>query len=151
MNIKKIQEIVELMNANGLTEVDIEEEGSKVKLIKRASGPAEQTMVAVPQHQVIPAQPSMPQALEKPREDAKKLVEIKSPMVGTFYRAPAPDAKPYVQVGDIIHKGDVLCIVEAMKLMNEVKSEHDGRIVDIHVENAEPVEFGQTMFLVEPI
>ena len=72
-------------------------------------------------------------------------------MVGTFYRAPSPEAEPYVQVGNIIHKGDVLCIVEAMKLMNEVKSEIEGKIVSILVENAEPVEFNQAMFIVEPL
>ncbi|MDW8263690.1 MAG: acetyl-CoA carboxylase biotin carboxyl carrier protein, partial [Phycisphaerales bacterium] len=80
---------------------------------------------------------------------AKKYKEIRSPMVGTFYRAPAPDANPYVQVGDTITKGKVLCIIEAMKLMNEIESDVDGKIVKILVENGKPVEFDQVLFLVE--
>ena len=77
--------------------------------------------------------------------------EVKSPMVGTFYRSASPDVDPYVEVGDIVNKGEVLCIVEAMKLMNEVKAEFGGKIVEISIENAEAVEFGQTLFFVEPV
>ncbi|RKZ21574.1 pyruvate carboxylase subunit B, partial [bacterium] len=79
------------------------------------------------------------------------LVAIKAPMVGTFYRAPAPDAPPYVEVGDVVKRGQVVCIIEAMKLMNEIESDVDGRIVEILVKNEEPVEYGQELFLVEPI
>jgi acetyl-CoA carboxylase biotin carboxyl carrier protein len=81
----------------------------------------------------------------------KNTNEIKSPMVGTFYRAPSPEAPPYVNMGDIISPGQVVCIIEAMKLMNEIKSEVKGKIIDIQVDNAEPVEFGQVLFIVEPI
>ncbi len=81
----------------------------------------------------------------------KKYHEIKSPIVGTFYRAPSPDAEPYVKVGDIVQAGQVLCIVEAMKLMNEIESDINGKIVQILVENAQPVEYGQTLFLIEPL
>jgi acetyl-CoA carboxylase biotin carboxyl carrier protein len=80
-----------------------------------------------------------------------KTVEIKAPMVGTFYRAPSPEVPPYVEVGQIIEPGQVVCIIEAMKLMNEIKSEIKGKIVDILVDNAEPVEFGQSMFIIEPL
>jgi acetyl-CoA carboxylase biotin carboxyl carrier protein len=79
-----------------------------------------------------------------------KTVEIKAPMVGTFYRSPAPEAPPYVEVGQILEPGQVVCIIEAMKLMNEIKSEIKGKIVQILVDNTEPVEFGQSMFIVEP-
>jgi acetyl-CoA carboxylase biotin carboxyl carrier protein len=146
MNIKKIKELVDLMNDNGLSEVEIEQEGVKVKLSKRAQGIVEQVITAAP------APAGKPQ--EKPAapaETGKGLKEVTAPMVGTFYRAPAPDADPYVEVGDVIHKGDVICIIEAMKLMNEVKSEVDGKVVEIATENAEPVEYGQPLFLVEPL
>lgn len=78
------------------------------------------------------------------------MLEIKSPMVGTFYRAPAPDAKPFVEVGDRISRGQVLCVIEAMKLMNEIESEFAGRVVEILVQNAQPIQFGQPLFLIEP-
>ncbi|MFQ5893792.1 MAG: acetyl-CoA carboxylase biotin carboxyl carrier protein, partial [Nitrospinota bacterium] len=80
-----------------------------------------------------------------------KLMSIESPIVGTFYRAPAPDAKPYVEEGDVVKKGQVLCIIEAMKLMNEIEAEFEARIVSIMVENAQPVEFGEPLFLTEPL
>jgi acetyl-CoA carboxylase biotin carboxyl carrier protein len=80
-----------------------------------------------------------------------KLAAVESPMVGTFYRAPAPGAKPYVEEGDVVKKGQILCIVEAMKLMNEIEVEFEGRIVSIMVENAQPVEYGEPLFLVEPL
>jgi acetyl-CoA carboxylase biotin carboxyl carrier protein len=94
------------------------------------------------------AAPGAPPALETRVE--KKTIAITSPMVGTYYRAPAPDADPYVEMGDMVEVGQTVCIVEAMKLMNEIESEVRGRIVQILVENAHPVEFGQTLFLLEP-
>jgi len=147
MNIKKIQELVEIMNNNDLAEIDIEQEGSKVRLIRGVHGAVHQ-QVHLPSP--VPVQSPVQATQEQPKEDARKLLEVKAPMVGTFYRASSPDSDPYVQIGDIVHKGDVLCIIEAMKLMNEVKSEFNGKIVDILAENAEPVEFGQTVFLIEP-
>ena len=151
MNIKKIQELVEIMNDNGLTQVEIEQEGSKIKLSKTASGDLQQIISAAPTAAPVAqaAAPAAAPAAEAPA--ASNLIEITSPMVGTFYRSPAPDADSYVEVGDTVHKGDVLCIVEAMKLMNEVKSEHEGKIVEICIDNAEPLEFGQVMFRIEPI
>lgn len=149
MSIKKIRELVELMNDNGLTEVEVEQEGLKIRLIKRAGGVVEQQVfTAMPQ-----AQPALQvqEAASKPQADKKNTKEVKSPMVGTFYSAPSPDSEAYVQVGDVVQKGDVLCIVEAMKLMNEVKAEFGGRIVEICVENAEAVEYGQLIFIVEPV
>jgi acetyl-CoA carboxylase biotin carboxyl carrier protein len=145
MNIKRIKEIVDLMNENDLAQIEIEEEGAKIKLTKRAAGIVEQVIAPAVQPQAAGA----PGAAEKPREAPKAGKEVKSPMVGTFYRSPSPDTDPYVQVGDMVQKGDVLCIVEAMKLMNEVKAEFGGRIMEICVENAEPVEYGQNLFVVE--
>lgn len=147
MNIKKIRELVEMMNESGLTEVEVEQEGQKIKLTKNSKGNIEQ----VSQEKVVAQPVNQPVAQQKaPEEYARKnLKEITSPMVGTFYRSSNPDAEPYVQEGDIVKKGDVVCIVEAMKLMNEVKSEVSGRIREVMAENAEPIEFGQVLFTVE--
>jgi len=87
---------------------------------------------------------------KEPETAKSKYIEIKAPMVGTFYRAPAPDAPPFVEKGNTIEPGQVICIIEAMKLMNEIKSEVKGKVVDIQVENAQPVEFGHVLFLIEP-
>jgi len=146
MNIKKIRELVEIMNDNDLAEVEIEREGVKIKLAKRAHGVIEHALAGheYGKKETISSE-SAPKAAEK------KGKEIKAPMVGTFYRAPSPEIDPYVEVGNVIQKGDVLCIVEAMKVMNEVKAELGGRITKICVENGEPVEFEQVMFLVEPV
>ncbi|MDD5237166.1 MAG: acetyl-CoA carboxylase biotin carboxyl carrier protein, partial [Candidatus Omnitrophica bacterium] len=86
---------------------------------------------------------------KQPAQASSKTIEIKAPMVGTFYRAPAPEAAPFVEIGQVISPGDVICIIEAMKLMNEIKAEVKGKIIEVLVDNAEPVEFGQPMFLIE--
>jgi acetyl-CoA carboxylase biotin carboxyl carrier protein len=93
---------------------------------------------------------TMPTAQTHPATDTEGLVTITSPIVGTFYRSPSPDADPYVEEGDYVKKGQVLCIVEAMKLMNEIESEADGRIMRILVESTKPVEYGQPLFLIDP-
>jgi len=146
MNKKKIEEMLELMEKYGLSEINIEEEGVKVHL--RKGGQNVETLIqpGMPQIMAAAKQENVPET----KEEAKNFIEIKAPMVGTFYAAPAPDAQPYVSVGQSINEGDVLCILEAMKLMNEIKSEVKGKIADILVENGYPVEFGQVLFLVEP-
>ncbi|NQU95825.1 MAG: acetyl-CoA carboxylase biotin carboxyl carrier protein [Candidatus Omnitrophica bacterium] len=146
MNIKKIEEVVRLMEKHGLTEISVEEEGVKIHLRKGISGAVEKTIHQMASPVLTPATEVPPAAKEK----ESNAVEIKAPMVGTFYASPSPDAKSFVEIGQKINEGDVLCIIEAMKLMNEIKSEVKGKIVDIVVENAEPVEFGQVMFLIEP-
>lgn len=132
---------MEFMKANELCELEIEEEGQRVKF-KKFSG---EHPVILPHPAVAPASAESAQSLSK-HEGA---IEIKSPMVGTFYRSPSPGAKPFVDVGEEIRPGDVVCIIEAMKLMNEIKAEIGGKIVEILVENGEPVEFGQPLFLVK--
>lgn len=152
MNIKKIQELVELMNKNDLTEVEVEMEGMKVKVVKGGYGQVGPVVYhAAPAGAQAPARESAPDPAAKPAEIARNTREVKSPMVGTFYRASAPDAEPYVEVGSMVQKGDVLCIVEAMKLMNEIKAEFGGKVVKMLVENAESVEFGQPLFHIEPL
>ena len=151
MNLKEIKEMINLMNENGLMELEIEREGTKIR-IKRDSKES-LNFGSMPEYKVeqITPQSSAPVRETKPAEKAVlKTVEIKSPMVGTFYLAPSPEASPFVETGADIEVGQVICIIEAMKLMNEIKSEVKGKIIDIVVENGEPVEFGQTLFLIEP-
>lgn len=153
MNLKEIKEIIALMNENGLTEIEIEREGLKLKLRKSAL----EAQIMAPAHYAVESIPApkiaapAPEAASAASEAAKKTKDIKSPMVGTFYRAPSPEAPQFVEIGQIVEVGQVVCIVEAMKLMNEIKSEVRGKVVEVTVENAEPVEFGQTLFLVEPV
>ncbi len=152
MNLKDIKEILALMNENGLNEIEIEREGLRLKLRK---GPQGQVITSSPTHyaiESIPA-PKVTAAGSTPAEDAAKKdnKDIKSPMVGTFYRSPSPEAAPFVEVGQTVEIGQVVCIVEAMKLMNEIKSEVRGKVIEVTVENAEPVEFGQALFIVEPL
>jgi acetyl-CoA carboxylase biotin carboxyl carrier protein len=154
MDLNYIKKLVKLLEESDVDEIEIEEEGKKVRLSKHGN----RNSAAAPMHApVFPAVPSSPVAtpsVQLPPEPAAapagpRLHEIKSPIVGTFYRTPAPDAVPFVQVGSVIEAGTVLCIVEAMKLMNEIESDVAGKIVKIMVENGSPVEYDQTLFLVE--
>lgn len=151
MNIKEIKEMIQLMNENALSEIELEKDGLKIKLKKNSGGYIEQTVVQretrTPASQG-PAPVSEPREIQKPAAAAAKAM-IKSPMVGTFYASPAPDAQPFVQVGSQVEVGQVICIIEAMKLMNEIKSEVRGKIVEIAVNNGDPVEFGQSLFVLE--
>jgi oxaloacetate decarboxylase alpha subunit len=152
MNLKEIKEMMKLMNEYEMFEVEIEREGVKLKLKKGMDG------AIVPMMHHAPAGPAAHTAsapvVESPSAAAPSrsstAAEINSPMVGTFYRSPSPEAPPFVEIGQMVDVGQVVCIVEAMKLMNEIKSEVKGKVVDVLVNNAEPVEFGQTLFLVEP-
>lgn len=151
MYIKEIKDMINLMNENNLTELEIEKEGVRIKLRKGPGGTYENKVELMPQ-QAASAAGAPPRSAQEPAEKApvRNVVEIKAPMVGTFYRAPSPEAPPYINIGDSIEPGQVVCIIEAMKLMNEIKSEVKGKIIDIQVENAEPVEFGQALFVIEP-
>ncbi len=153
MDLNLIRKLVKLVDSSEVTDLEIEENGLRVKIAKKIRG-----VKAVTQPQILsPTQP-VPQAptaqqsgetAPAKEETKEKLHEVHSPIVGTFYRAPAPDADPYVQVGDMVSQGSVLCIVEAMKLMNEIESDISGKIVKILVENGKPVEYNQPLFLVE--
>jgi len=156
MNLKEIKEMIALMNEHNLAELQLEREGLKISL-KRGGfaggvAPAGLTVerVALPEsgmYQQVPSKPadSAPAAVA----EAKNVVPVKSPMVGTFYRAPSPEAAAFVEVGSDVEIGQVLCIIEAMKLMNEIKSEVKGRVKEILIENADPIEFGQVLFKIE--
>ena len=151
IDVQQVRELAELMNEHGLSEIRFRE-GETALCLRR--GPLGQPVVvsapALPA--AAPAAPATAPAGTAPAAPAQDegLVPIKSPMVGTFYRAPAPDAPPYAEVGDRITEETVLCIVEAMKLMNEIKAETAGIVAEILVENGHPVEFGQPLFRIEP-
>ena len=157
MNLKELKEMVELMNENGLAELEVERDGMKIKLKKTpdnslSAQPVSYTLPtipAVPKSAVAPA-PETPAAAAPVAEKKDNFKDIKSPMVGTFYRASSPEAAPFIEIGQTVEVGQVVCIVEAMKLMNEIKSEVRGKVVEICVDNAEPVEFGQVLFRVAP-
>ena len=151
MNLKEIKEMISLMNENNLMELEVEKDGMRIRLKKTASqGEGSSGPIIVERERVAESQ-RVKDAAETAQKRETSAVEIKAPMVGTFYRAPSPETPPYVEVGQIVEPGQVICIIEAMKLMNEIKSEIKGKILEVLVENAEPVEFGQPMFLIEPV
>lgn len=160
MNIKEIKELVKILDGTDIVEFTFENEGSKV-LIKKGmehgqyiSTPPVQYSVSNPVGSVANANlVSQGQSDDENGNEtlASNQVYVVAPMVGTFYKAPSPDADPYVQVGEVVEAGQVVCIIEAMKLMNEIESEYSGKIVEVLVANAQPVEYGQPLFVLEKI
>jgi acetyl-CoA carboxylase biotin carboxyl carrier protein len=146
MDLKELKALVRLMEGADLEELEVAEGDRRIRIRRRAGDGQPVIRAGVPGQAgaKVAAAPAIGGA------EAAGLVPIESPMVGTFYRAPAPGAEPYVKEGDSIQKGTVVCIVEAMKLMNEIESEVAGRVVRVVAENGKPVEFGQPLFLVEP-
>ncbi|MEO0185164.1 MAG: acetyl-CoA carboxylase biotin carboxyl carrier protein [candidate division WOR-3 bacterium] len=155
MNIKKIKELVKILENSPLNEIEFTDFwGRKLRLSKGNGTFVErvsETQVVTQGVKEKPAAVEPKQTEQKVEAGRKNLVAIRSPIVGTFYRAPAPDAAPYVEIGDVIKPGQVVCIVEAMKLMNEIESDVAGKIVQILVKNEEPVEYNQELFLIEPL
>ena len=151
MNLKEIKEIINLMNEHNLTEIEIDKGDQKIKL-KKATGPASGVVIESPvmNHSMQQQNAEGLSVKREPEPKPSSLIEIKAPIVGTFYRSPSPDAASFIEVGQEIEVGEVVCIIEAMKLMNEIKSEVKGKVVDILAENADPVEFGQILILIEP-
>ena len=147
---KQIQEMIDLLKRNQLTELEIERAGVRIRI--RHEGGVKTIAATVTEQGPSSAQALSQQTLpvNAPIEEATGQITITSPIVGTFYRSPSPDADPYVEEGEYVKKGQVLCIVEAMKLMNEIESEVDGRITKILVESTKPVEYGQALFLIDP-
>ena len=153
MNLKEIKEMIALMNENELCELEIEKDGTKIK-IKKAPAELPDYRIPPPSYRVETIAPPSKSvdntASPTAASPARTTQDISSPMVGTFYRAPSPESAPFVEAGQMVEIGQLVSIVEAMKLMNEIKSEVRGKVIEVVVENAEPVEFGQTLFVVEP-
>lgn len=168
LTLEDIQKLITMLDKSGLHELEVEIGGARLKLAK-PSPPAQSFVLPQQFHSSAPLPPTnvatiaqapaapttAPAAVPAPEPapapaKPSNVIEVKSPMVGTFYRAPAPGAEPFVKVGDRVRKGQIVCIIEAMKLMNEIEAENDGTIVDILADNAQPVEFGEALFYVEP-
>jgi len=160
MDLRKLKKLIDLVEASGISELELTEGEEKVK-ISRNSGAPYQPQLAQGQPQLAQGQPQLaqgqPQLAQGQPQSSKIEPEIpavidgdtiNSPMVGSFYRAASPDSSPFIEVGSTVKKGDVLCIIEAMKLLNEIESEHDGIIKKILVENGQPVEFGEPLFII---
>ena len=145
MDIRKVKKLIEMLENSNLEEIEIQEGEESVRLVKSTN----KTQAIAPQSIVLPQETVTQEAVdlsvtdEETKEDTNS---INSPMVGTFYASASPGAKPFISVGDIITEGDVVCIVEAMKMMNEIKSDFSGTVLSVNIENSEPVEYGQSLF-----
>ncbi len=165
MKIEEIQDLIKFVSKSGISEVEIEDKDFKINIktppFKRGKGNGEQQQVVpqiipgqVPQMQTqaiqqAPAQPQSESTKEEKQEDAN-YIEVKSPMIGTFYRRPSPDKAEFVKVGDNVSVGDTLCVIEAMKLFNEIESEVSGKVVKVLSDDITPVEYDQPLFLIDP-
>ena len=152
MDKKELQELMDFISQSNFVEFELESEGFKLKLVKegaRPAPPSNNNSAQGPHPAAAPSEPLAPApaaaAAAPPAQSADIFQEV-SPMVGTFYRASNPSAPPFVQVGDMVEKGQVLCIIEAMKLMNEIEAEVAGEVIDIPVSNGQPVEYGEVLF-----
>ncbi len=157
MDLDQLKQILDLVRQHELSEFELEHEGLRLKIRKDAVG----VITTVPAQVVLPAAPPLaaaappppqaaapPAAVEPIAAEEVELAIVKSPIVGTFYRSPEPDAASFVEIGTMVRKGQVLCIIEAMKLMNEIDSEYDGEIVNVYVENGQPVQYGERLFAI---
>lgn len=145
MDIEKIRSLAQIMEESGLTDLEVSDQDLRIRLRKRRTGPAANGSEPDAAAGGIPAALQENGAPPQPR-DAPRYREIKCPMVGVFYASPTPESEPYVKVGSAVKKGDILCVIEAMKLLNEINSDQDGEIAEICAENGAVVEYGQTLF-----
>ncbi len=146
MKLDEIKSLIDIISETDVTEIELEDEESKIK-IKRGYQEVEYTPTEKQRHVQVPHNPTHD---DNDKEDSNR-EEIVAPMVGTFYSAPSPEADLFVEVGDVVNPGETLCIIEAMKLMNEIEVETRGKILEILVNNAEPVEYSQPLFIIEPL
>ncbi len=152
MDLDRIREILQIVSESGVAEVEVEDESFRMVVrqhVQQEVVTYQQPAAVSPALPPVPSAPAAaPQQPEEPQRGANE-IEVRAPIVGTFYSAPSPDSPPFVSVGDRIAKGDVLCIIEAMKLMNEIESEVDGVVKQILTDNAQPVQYDETLFIVE--
>ena len=151
MDIRKVKKLIEMLEESNLEEIEIQEGEESVRLVKNKANNlvSNQPIYSSPTQTVEVAAPSSDaheQVVKKNTEDEDSGDLINSPMVGTFYASASPGSKPFISVGDHVNEGDVVCIVEAMKMMNEIKSEFSGKVLSVNVKNSQPVEYGQTLF-----
>jgi acetyl-CoA carboxylase biotin carboxyl carrier protein len=146
MDLEFVERLLQLLADSKADEIEIEEDGKRVKVVKHSAAPVRQMEVYAPP---APAAAPIPSQQTQAAPAPSTHHEIRSPIVGTFYRSPAPDAAPFVEIGTAVRPGSVLCIVEAMKLMNEIESDIEGKIVKVLVENGQPIEYDQPLFLIE--
>jgi acetyl-CoA carboxylase biotin carboxyl carrier protein len=168
MNLKEIRELIELINEKGIAEFELERSGTRLKISRvtratdvsmsapqphsQAASPSPSAAAAVPgPRSTLPAAAAIPPPGSSAAVASDEIVTVRSPMVGTFYSAPGQDAPPFVDIGDRVRVGQILCIIEAMKLMNEIEAEFEGEVVKCHVQNGQPVEFGEPLFDLHPI
>ena len=149
MDIRKVKKLIELLEESGIAEIEIKEGEESVRISRGPTGPVQQVYTAAPHAApVAPAAPAAPTPAAPPPPKSNEYV-VTAPMVGTFYAAASPGAKPFVDIGDEVKVGQVLCIIEAMKMMNQIESDKSGRITSVMVQNGEPVEFGQPLYTIE--
>ena len=152
MNLNEIQDLIKFVAKSGVSEVVIEQKDFKI-CIKAEKAKSEQQIIvqaAAPAPVAVAPSPAPAAPAAAPASDDSKYITVKSPMIGTFYRSAGPDKEPFVSVGNSVGKGDTICIIEAMKLFNEIESEVSGKIVKVLVDDASPVEYDQPLFLVDP-
>jgi acetyl-CoA carboxylase biotin carboxyl carrier protein len=144
MDLRKIKKLIEMLQESDLNEIEVKEGEESVRINRKKSD------VEIPQQHVT-TQVQKKEMVEHVDEPEENLSNIQSPMVGTFYRSPAPGKPPFVEIGQKVKKGDTVCIIEAMKMMNQVKSEFDGKIIEIKIEDGQPVEFNESLVSIETI
>jgi acetyl-CoA carboxylase biotin carboxyl carrier protein len=156
MDIRKVKKLIELLDETGVAEIEIKEGEESVRISRHPTGPGammhmQAPMMYAPQQQALPNTPAAAAPAPSPPAPAAISPDqvVTAPMVGTFYSAPAPGAKAFVDIGSEVKPGDVLCIIEAMKMMNQIESDKAGRIVSVLAKNGDPVEFGQSLFVIE--
>ncbi len=151
IDLRTLKKLIKLMKDNELSELEVRDEAEHVVLRRPGGGPVQyQATPAVPAQSPAQAPPAQAPAAEEQGEDESNLVELPSPMVGTFYAAPSPDSETFVRVGSKVEPEDVVCVIEAMKVFNEIKAENRGTIEKVLVRNGDPVEYGQALFLIRP-
>lgn len=151
MDLRKLKTLIGLVSESGVAELEITEGEDRVRIVNRNGAAPVQVHQPVTVAQPMPVPVPAPEVAPAPAPTAPQQTgtPLTSPMVGTFYRAPSPGADPFVKVGDTVKKGQVVCIIEAMKLLNEVEADMDGTVKEVCVENGQPVEFGQSLFIIE--